>query len=71
MVGGDLRLACAISLALVVSCATATLVALGLPHVFARFGKDPALGSGPLATVIQDLLSLGVYFALAISVGGV
>ncbi|KQZ70356.1 magnesium transporter [Nocardioides sp. Root151] len=71
MVGGDLRLAFAISLALVVSCATATLVALGLPYVFAKFGKDPAFGSGPLATVIQDLLSLAVYFALAISVGGV
>lgn len=70
MVGGDFRLACAISLALVVSCATATFVALGLPYVFAKFGKDPAFGSGPLATVIQDLLSLAVYFALAVSIGG-
>jgi len=69
-VGDSLRLALAIALALVVSCATATLVALGLPYLFARFGKDPAFGSGPLATVIQDLLSIAVYFALATSIGG-
>ena len=69
-VGDSLRLAIAIALALVVSCATATLVALGLPYLFARLGKDPAFGSGPLATVIQDLLSIAVYFALATSIGG-
>jgi Mg/Co/Ni transporter MgtE len=30
-------------------------------------GVDPALGSGPLATVIQDLLSILMYFAIATS----
>jgi magnesium transporter len=28
-------------------------------------GRDPAFGSGPLATVIQDLLSILIYFAIA------
>ena len=28
-------------------------------------GTDPAFGSGPLATVVQDLLSIAVYFAIA------
>lgn len=28
-----------------------------------RFGQDPALGSGPLATVFQDVLTLLVYFS--------
>ena len=36
-----------------------------LPWLFQRFGYDPAFGSGPLATVIQDLLSIVVYFAIA------
>ena len=66
-VGGDLRLAVAVSLALLVSCVTATVVAVSLPYAFARSGQDPAFGSGPLATVIQDLLSIAVYFALAVS----
>jgi magnesium transporter len=30
-----------------------------------RFGGDPAFGSGPLATVVQDLLPLVIYFAVA------
>ena len=28
-------------------------------------GTDPAFGSGPLATVIQDLLSILIYFGVA------
>jgi magnesium transporter len=28
-------------------------------------GKDPAFGSGPLATVVQDLLSIVVYLVIA------
>lgn len=33
-------------------------------------GRDPALGSGTLATVVQDLLSLVICFAVAVSVLG-
>ena len=33
--------------------------------VLARLGRDPAYGSGPLATVIQGLLSVIVYFSVA------
>ena len=29
-------------------------------------GSDPAFGSGPLATIIQDLLSIAVYLAIAV-----
>jgi magnesium transporter len=38
-----------------------------LPYAFNRFGRDPAFGSGPLATVIQDLLSITVYFMIAVA----
>jgi magnesium transporter len=30
--------------------------------------RDPAFGSGPLATVVQDLLSILIYFAIASAV---
>ena len=33
-------------------------------------GRDPAFGSGPLATVIQDLMSLVIYFLVAALVLG-
>ena len=48
------------------SCSISTLVAIALPSLFQRLGADPAFGSGPLATVIQDLLSIAVYLAIAI-----
>jgi magnesium transporter len=59
----DVALAVAIALAAASACATG--VAMTLPAVLNRFGLDPAFGSGPLATVVQDLLTIVIYFALA------
>lgn len=61
---GDVALA--VALALLASCTIATAVAMALPATLARLGFDPAFGSGPLATVIQDLLSIAIYFAIAV-----
>ena len=55
----------AVALALFASCSIATAVALALPSLLHRLGHDPAFGSGPLATVVQDLLSLLIYFEIA------
>jgi magnesium transporter len=66
----DTALAVTVSLALIASCSLATLVAMALPWLLDRRGRDPAFGSGPLATVIQDLLSLLVYLAIAAAVIG-
>jgi magnesium transporter len=63
---GDGQVALAVALALLASCGVATLVAMALPALFQRLGRDPAFGSGPLATVVQDLLSIAIYFAIAI-----
>ncbi|HEU4491868.1 MAG TPA: magnesium transporter [Jiangellales bacterium] len=63
---GSVELALAVSLALFAACSVATLVAMSLPWLLSRAGKDPAFGSGPLATVLQDLLSLLIYFAIAV-----
>ncbi|MFM7872371.1 MAG: magnesium transporter, partial [Actinomycetota bacterium] len=65
LVFGELRVAIAVSLALTVSATVASVVALVLPWILNRFGRDPAFGSGPLATVIQDLLSIAIYLGLA------
>ncbi|MEX2105609.1 MAG: magnesium transporter [Solirubrobacterales bacterium] len=62
---GDTDVALAVALALAASCSIATSVATILPRMLARFGSDPAFGSGPLATIIQDLLSIAVYLAIA------
>lgn len=59
----DLRLAVAVSGSLVVAGGLATTVGLLLPWWLSRMKRDPAFGSGPLATVIQDVLTLLTYFA--------
>ena len=63
---GDEQVATAVAIALLASCSIATLVAMALPAAFHRFGRDPAFGSGPLATVLQDLLSIAVYLAAVV-----
>lgn len=55
----------AVAIALLAACSTATVVAMALPGLLHRLGLDPAFGSGPLATVVQDLLSLVIYFWVA------
>lgn len=62
---GDAGVALGVALALLASSAAATLVAMALPWAFQRSGLDPAFGSGPLATVIQDILTIAIYFAVA------
>lgn len=61
----DVSVAVTVSLALFASCGVASAVALLLPWLLNRLHKDPAFGSGPLATVVQDLLSIAIYLALA------
>lgn len=57
----DADLVIATSLALLMASSIATVVAMILPWLIHRLGGDPAFGSGPLATVLQDLLSVLIY----------
>lgn len=61
---GDWRLAAAVSLSIVVAGGVASTIGLALPWALSHAGFDPAFGSGPVATVIQDVLSLIVYFSI-------
>jgi magnesium transporter len=62
---GDAKVCIAVALSLLAACSTATIVAMSVPWIFHRSGRDPAFGSGPLGTVIQDLISIVVYFLIA------
>jgi magnesium transporter len=61
---GDGALSLAIGLAVLVAGTVSTVVGFGLPWMFDHFGSDPALGSGPVCTIIQDVASLLIYFVL-------
>jgi magnesium transporter len=62
----DLALALAVGLAVLGGGAISAVVGFGLPWIFLRLGTDPALGSGPICTIIQDVASLSIYFVLVI-----
>lgn len=62
---GDLRLAMAVGVAILVAGSISTTIGLLLPVGLERLGFDPAFGSGPVATIVQDVLSLLTYFVTA------
>jgi magnesium transporter len=62
---GRMRIALVIAMTLAVTAVVATLVASILPLSLARLGVDPALASGPVATVMQDILSVAIYLTIA------
>ncbi|MCP9618744.1 magnesium transporter [Nocardia otitidiscaviarum] len=63
-VWGDAEVSAAVAIALLAACSVAAVVAMVLPWALSRLGIDPAFGSGPLATVIQDLLSIVIYLGV-------
>ena len=59
----DIGIILGLSLFLTVICAC--LIAILIPWLLQNLKKDPAIGSGPFATILRDVLSLLVYFSIA------
>jgi magnesium transporter len=57
----------AVSVALLCACCIASVVAMALPWLLRLLRQDPAFAAGPLATVIQDLLSVLVYLVVCLA----
>jgi magnesium transporter len=62
----DVALAAAVALS--ATCSVAGAVAMTLPWLLRRLNRDPAFAAGPLATVIQDALSVLIYLAVCAAV---
>jgi magnesium transporter len=54
-----------VGLTLLINLTLAPILAVFIPRFLYRKHSDPALGSGPVATIIQDLLSLMIFFLMA------
>ena len=59
------KLAFVVGSALFAAVASAPLIALIITELLQLEHKDPAVGSGPIATVIQDTVSILIYGAIA------
>lgn len=60
----EVRLAAAVSTALASAGILAGGLGLVMPWTLDRLGIDPAFGSGPVATILQDVASLLIYFVM-------
>lgn len=59
---GNAIVALGVGVSLVAAGTVACGIGLVLPWVLSKFQLDPALGAGPLATILQDVLTIGIYF---------
>jgi magnesium transporter len=62
------HLAVVVALTILCSSIIATLIASLLPWILDRMDFDPAMASGPVATVLQDLLSVAIYLGIAAAI---
>lgn len=54
-----------LGLSLFLAIMSSVLAGMVIPYLFNKAGLDPANASGPIATIIQDILSIVIYFAIA------
>ncbi len=61
----DLKIAFIVGSAMFSGIISSIFIATLIPWYLQKKGKDPAIGSGPFTTIIQDLLSIVIYFSIA------
>ncbi|USN53196.1 MAG: magnesium transporter [Candidatus Nomurabacteria bacterium] len=62
---GDAQLSLSVAIASCVAITTAPVVALIIAYLFQSAHRDPAASTGPIATVLQDMLSVVIYGVVA------
>jgi magnesium transporter len=65
-ISGQPQIGLVVGISLFVASTLAATLATTIPMIFKLLDKDPALGSGPLATAIQDVLSIVIYFVFVV-----
>lgn len=64
---GSMMISTILAVSIFLTVVGTVLVAILLPWFFHMRGHDPAIASGPLATVVRDILSLVIYLSVATS----
>jgi magnesium transporter len=60
-----INIATIVALSMFLGILSSAIIGTAIPFLLERSGKDPAIGSGPFTTIIQDLLSILIYFTIA------
>jgi magnesium transporter len=59
-----------IGIAVALTAMMSTVIGLLLPWMFETLDMDPALGSGPIATILQDVVTIVVYLLVVVAILG-
>lgn len=62
---GDTKLGLVMGVSMAAAVMSSVMTGLLMPYLFSRLRLDPADASGPVATILQDLLSVVIYFSVA------
>lgn len=62
----DLRVSVVLGTALFVAILSSLVTGLAVPYLFFKFRFDPANASGPVGTIIQDIVSVSLYLLVAL-----
>jgi hypothetical protein len=54
-----------VGISMFLSIISAVLISTGFPFVFKKINLDPAIASGPFATMISDVVTVTIYFTIA------
>lgn len=60
-----MRVAEIVAVSMFIGVMFSTIIGVLIPWFLENMEKDPAIGSGPFTTIIQDLLSVTIYFSIA------
>lgn len=61
----DLQIALVLALSLFIAITSSVVTGLVIPYLFGRLKQDPANASGPIATIVQDILTVTIFFLIA------
>lgn len=64
LVWGNLTLGVVVGLSMLSAMLMATTQSILIPWLLARLHQDPAVGSGPFATILQDMTSVLIYLSI-------
>lgn len=67
---GDVMVGWVVGVAMFINVLLAPVMALVIPEIMFKEHVDPAVGSGPFTTIVQDLVSVVVYLGVAAIIGG-
>lgn len=66
LISGNSEIGLVVGLSLFLSMSIATVLACMTPLILRSIGHDPAVGSGPFTTALQDVASLTIYFIVGL-----